>query len=230
MKRLYLTVEGQTEAAFATTVLAPHLAAFDVFVHPPRFTGLHRRRRGRIPRGGLLDTFGHALADMQTWLKEDQSAEARFSIMIDLYSLPADFPGYAAGMAMPSGREKAATLQRSLAEALADARFTPYLQCHEFEALVLVDPARIGILYDIPSTEMQASCRDCGAFVTPEEIDLGQHSHPKYRIQQKVEGYDENVAGPLLAEDIGLATLRVRCPHFGEWLSRLEQLDAAVSP
>ena len=37
---------------------------------------------------------------------------------------------------------------------------------------------------------------------------------------------DENVAGPLLAEDIGLATLRVRCPHFGEWLTRLEQLDA----
>ena len=38
--------------------------------------------------------------------------------------------------------------------------------------------------------------------------------------------YDENVAGPLLAEDIGLATLRERCPHFGEWLTRLEQLDA----
>ena len=30
MKRLYLTVEGQTEAAFATSVLTPHLAQFNV--------------------------------------------------------------------------------------------------------------------------------------------------------------------------------------------------------
>jgi hypothetical protein len=80
MKRLYLTVEGQTEAAFATNVLSPHLANFNVFLYPPRFTGLHRRRRGRIPQGGLLNTFAHAFADMRTWLKEDQSADARFSM------------------------------------------------------------------------------------------------------------------------------------------------------
>ncbi len=127
MKRLYLTVEGQTEAAFATTVLTPHLANFNVFLYPPRFTGLHRRRRGRIPQGGLLNTFGHALADMQTWLKEDQSADARFSMMVDLHSLPHDFPNYAAGMARPTGREKANALQQSLAQEMADTRFVPYL-------------------------------------------------------------------------------------------------------
>lgn len=37
MKRLYLTVEGQTEAAFAMSVLTPHLANFSVFLTPPRF-------------------------------------------------------------------------------------------------------------------------------------------------------------------------------------------------
>lgn len=110
MKRLYLTVEGQTEAAFASKVLGPHLSAFSVFVYPPRFTGLHRRSRGRIPRGGLLNTFRHALADIQTWLKEDQSPDARFSMMVDLYSLPHDFPGYSAGMAKPTGAAKASAL------------------------------------------------------------------------------------------------------------------------
>jgi len=225
MKRLYLTVEGQTEAAFATTVLVPHLANFHVFLNPPRFTGLHRRRRGRIPQGGLLNTFGHALADMQTWLKEDQSPDARFSMMVDLYALPNDFPDHAAGMAKPTGKEKADALQQSLARHIADPRFIPYLQCHEFEALVLVDPRRLGEIHDVSSADMEALCRDCEGFATPEEINLGQHSHPKYRIEQRVQGYDENVAGPLLAEDIGLATLRVRCPNFGEWLTRLEQLN-----
>jgi hypothetical protein len=228
MKRLYLTVEGQTEAAFAIKVLTPHLATFNVFLNPPRFTGLHRRRRGRIPQGGLLNTFRHALADMQTWLKEDRSADARFSMMVDLYSLPDDYPGYAAGITRPTGKAKADALQQSLAQVIADTRFIPYLQCHEFEALVLTDPSRIATIYDVPNAEIEALSRECSGHATPEEINLGQHSHPKYRIEQRVQGYDENVAGPLLAEDIGLATLRVRCPHFGEWLTRLETLDAGA--
>ncbi len=93
MIRLYLTVEGQTEQAFAVDVLRPHLADFGVVVVKPRLTGLHGRRGGRIPRGGLLGTFGHALRDIQRWLSEDRSEEARFSTMVDLYSLPHDFPG-----------------------------------------------------------------------------------------------------------------------------------------
>lgn len=52
MKRLYLTVEGQTEEQFALKVVQPHLVNFNVFLHPPRFMGPHGRRRGRIPRGG----------------------------------------------------------------------------------------------------------------------------------------------------------------------------------
>lgn len=35
MKRLYLTVEGLTEQAFAVQVLQPHLSAFNVFVTKP---------------------------------------------------------------------------------------------------------------------------------------------------------------------------------------------------
>ena len=225
MKRLYLTVEGQTEAAFATSVLTPHLAKFGVFLFPPRFTGLHKRRRGRIPQGGLLNTFGHALSDVRTWLKEDQSPDARFSMMVDLYSLPNDFPGYAAGMAKPNGVEQANDLQESLNKAIQDARFIPYLQVHEYEALVLTDPRRITSIYDVTDAQIEALCHECSDSATPEEINHGQHSHPKYRIQRTVHDYDENVAGPLLAEDIGLPTLRDRCPHFGEWLTRLERLD-----
>lgn len=225
MKRLYLTVEGQTEAEFAKRVLTPHLAGFNVFLSPPRFTGLHRRRRGRIPRGGLLGTFSHALSDMKSWMKEDRSADARFSMMVDLYSLPSDYPGYADGMAQQSGKQKADALQSSLAQEIGDARFVPYLQCHEFEALVLVDPSRISTLYESRAAQIADLTTECAMFASPEDINLDRNSHPKVRIHERVPSYDENVAGPLLAEDIGLATLREKCRHFGEWLTRLERLD-----
>lgn len=225
MKRLYLTVEGQTEAGFAMSVLAPHLVPHSVFLSPPRFTGLHRRRRGRIPRGGLLHTFSHTLSDVQSWLREDRSADARFSMMIDLYGVPPDFPGYPAAMKRPTGAAQAEVLEQSLASVIGDIRFIPYLQVHEYEALVLVDPRRIGGLYESMDAEIDALCRECDSYPTPEDINHGLQSHPKYRIQHRVPKYDENIAGPLLAEDIGLATLRSRCPHFAAWLTRLEQLD-----
>jgi hypothetical protein len=158
MKRLYLTVEGQTEAEFAMSVLRPHLASFNVFLLAPRFTGPHGRRQGRIPRGGLLQKFQYALGDIERWLKEDQSAEARFSMMIDLYHLPHDFPGYDEGMSRLSGREQAAALERSLAEVLGDTRFVPYLQVHEFEALVLSEPQRIASLYEVRASDLEALC------------------------------------------------------------------------
>lgn len=88
-----------------------------------------------------------------------------------------------------------------------------------------MDPWRLASIYEVADAQIAALCHECGGYDTPEEINHGQHSHPKYRIQQKVPGYDENVAGPLIAEDIGLPTLRMRCPHFGEWLTTLARLD-----
>jgi hypothetical protein len=173
----------------------------------------------------LLNTFGHALRDIRTWLKEDQDPDARFSMMIDLYHLPHDFRGYAAGMARPTGWEQAEALEQSLQEAVDDSRFVPYLQVHEFEALVLTDPARIESLYPARAAGLVPLCDECRVYQSPEEINHGHNTHPKARIWQRVPEYDENVAGPLLAEDIGLPRLRAACPHFGQWLTRLEQLD-----
>ena len=72
---------------------------------------------------------------------------------------------------------------------------------------------------------MQQLLESCSRFHSPEEIDRGPDTHPKARIRAAVPRYDENVAGPLIAGDIGLAVLRWRCPHFGQWLRTLEQLD-----
>ncbi|MGO9597393.1 MAG: DUF4276 family protein [Isosphaeraceae bacterium] len=139
------------------------------------------------------------------------------------------FPDNFEGMKKPSGREQAEALEASLAEEIGDYRFIPYLQVHEFEALVLVEPSQLLFLYEVPRSQIEGLCGECTLFATPEDINHGQHSHPKHRIKSRVPSYDENVAGPLLAEEIGLAKLRERCPHFGQWLSRCEQLDAPGS-
>jgi hypothetical protein len=226
LKRLYLTVEGQTEQAFAVEVLQPHLATSKVYLVNPRLTGLHARRRGRVPRGGLLNTFRHSLGDIQRWLREDRSPDARFSMMVDLYSLPKDFPGYDEAMTLPDPHQQAEKLEAELAAELSDLRFIPYLQVHEFEALVLSKPEVFADWFEGMQREVEALAAECQPFDTPEKIDHGQQTHPKARIKRHIEVYDENVDGPLLAHEIGLATIREKCPHFNQWLTHLEQLDA----
>jgi hypothetical protein len=81
-------------------------------------------------------------------------------------------------------------------------------------------------VYEVPRADLEALCGECKNYGSPEEINHGPRSHPKARIRQRVPAYDENVAGPLLAEDIGLAALRKACPHFDAWLTRLEDLES----
>jgi hypothetical protein len=225
MKRLYLTVEGQTEQAFAVEVLQPHLFTFNVFVTKPRLTAPHGRRGGRIPHGGMFYTFAHALADMQRWLREDKSPEARFSMMVDLYSLPHDVPGHAEAMALASLYAQAATLEAALADVVKDQRFIPYVQVYEFEALLLSAPEKFAEQFEQREKQIALLLTECDSFTSPELINDGQHTHPKARIKTYLEDYDENVDGPLLAQAIGLDRIRQKCPHFGQWLTKLENLD-----
>ena len=228
MKRLYLTVEGQTEQTFAVEVLRPHLVNYDVFLVKPRLTGLHARRKGRIPQGGLLGKFEHSLVDIRRWLLEDRSPDARFSMMVDLYGLPKDFPGYEEAMASTDPFQQANMMERALATELGDPRFVPYLQVHEFEALVLSKPGAFNAWFEDMQKQVVVLEKECQAFDTPEKINHGQQTHPKARIKKHIQDYDEDVDGPTLAGDIGLETIRASCPHFDQWLSRLERLDAGA--
>jgi hypothetical protein len=225
VKRLYLTVEGQTEQAFAGAVLGPHLSAFNVFVGKPRLTGPHGRQGGRIPQGGMFHTFEHALADMKRWLQEDRSPEARFSMMVDLYALPHDVPGHAAAMVLTDPCAQAERLEAALADAIKDQRFIPYIQVYEFEALLLAAPEKFTERFEQSEKQIAMLRAECDRFASPELINDGHHTHPKARIKKYFTDYGEKADGPLLAQAIGLHQIRQKCPHFDQWLTTLENLD-----
>jgi len=230
MKRLCLTVEGQTEQTFVVKVLGPHLSAFNVFVWNPRLTGPYGRRGGRIPQGGMLHTFVHVLTDMKRWLQEDRSPEARFSMMVDLYSLPHDVPGYADAKALVSPYKQAETLEAALADEIKDQRFIPYIQVHEFEAILLAAPEKFTERFERRERQIAMLLAECDRFASPELINDGQHTHPKARIKTYFADYGERADGPLLAQAIGLNLIRQKCPHFDQWLTRLEKLDCEGAP
>lgn len=223
MIRLHVVAEGQTEEGFVNAVLAEHLGAFDISTDVRCVET--SRDRGRVYRGGLLD-YARARRDLTRWMKEDRRSDAAFTTMFDLYALPPDFPDQAAARAQADVYQRVRTLEEAFARDVADPRFVPYLQVHEFEALLLSDPSCFHSRFGERHDGIDRLSRFAGTFVSPELIDDGPATAPSKRIIAEVPEYEgrKASAGPILAAAIGLDVIRRRCPHFAEWLSALERL------
>jgi hypothetical protein len=223
MIRLNIVVEGQTEETFVRDLLAPHLGQYNVFATARCVeTG---RRRHHIYRGGLV-SYAKARKDIQMWLKQDK--QALVSTMFDYYALPDDFPTPASARQEESTPEWAIQLERALAADISDARFIPYIQIHEFEALLFSDVQKTGDALGANLLQLKQLQDIRAAFQTPEHINDSPETAPSKRLLKLFPKYDKPVFGSLAASRIGLAFIRQECLHFASWLQKLEGLGTPV--
>jgi hypothetical protein len=163
-------------------------------------------------------------------MKQDRHGEARFTTMVDLYALPSEFPGWAEARKKVQPVERVTVLEKALETEFAEPRFIPFIQLHEFEALLYCDLGELqrriaGSEPGIRSLSTEVANLD------PEEINEGSTTAPSKRIIRHVPVYERSKVrvGAPAAAAIGLTKLRSMCPHFGAWLTRLERL-APTSP
>ncbi|WP_211193645.1 DUF4276 family protein [Pyxidicoccus fallax] len=102
----------------------------------------------------------------------------------------------------------------------------PYLQVHEFEALLFSDVATTGYVLGATPSELQQLQKIRGAFETPEHINDSPETAPSKRLLQLFPRYDKTFFGPAAVSRIGLEAVRRECPHFASWLTTLERLSA----
>ena len=168
--------------------------------------------------------------DIVRFLKQDSDRDVFFTSMVDLYALPTDFPGTTAGAGMRDvPHRRVETIEAAWAEETGDPRFIPHVQLHEFEAYLFADIAQLGGFFENRSA-MRALQKIADAHDSLELIDDGQHTAPSKRIETHIRSYKrmKSAAGPQTAQRIGLPRIRAVCPHFGRWLTRLEQLGAGA--
>lgn len=223
MIRLHVVVEGQTEETFVNRVLANHLGQFNISVDARCVET--SRRRAKIYRGGVRE-YARLRRDLILWMKEDQNNDAHFTTMCDFYALPKEFPFYDESRNIVSLYERVARLEQAFKDDLQHPRFTPYLQLHEFEALLLTDPAQFDWEFLDHERAIQNLIALTRAFESPELINDGTETAPSKRITSEIPEYAKRKtsAGPIIAEKIGMAAIREKCPHFASWLSQLEAL------
>jgi hypothetical protein len=219
MKYIYISVEGQTEETFVNKILRPHLEPRDIWLQPVL---LKTRRMPEQPtfKGGYI-TYAKIKKELLTLLNAS-SIEA-ITTMYDFYGLPHDFPGYE-DLPETSGAHQVRHLEQAVAQDIADHRFHPYLQLHEFEALLFTDPGQISEHLCGTEKKTRRLKRICQEFPNPEEINDNPQKSPSHRIRDLFPDYEKVSAGYLIAEKIGLAQMRNACQHFDSWVSWLESL------
>ena len=223
MIRLHMVVEGQTEEAFVKTILVNHLGEFGISTDVRCVET--SRTRSRIHRGGSID-YGRAKRDLLRWMSQDDAPDSYFTTMFDLFRLPKDFPEYEKFKSVSDPYERVERLEGAFGEDLNHARFIPYIQLHEFEALILSDPSRFGIEFINRDQEVRRLVELCSKYESPERIDDGQETAPSKRILEILPEYvgKKVSAGPRIAGAIGLDNIRKKCPHFDAWLGKIGKL------
>ena len=228
MSRLHFVVEGQTEETFVKNVLAPYLGQFNIFVNVRNVET--SRSKTKIYRGGLID-YQKAKTDLQLWMRQEaRNSDVYFTTMFDLYRLPDSFPAYHEAKRQSDPYQKVALLEKALAEELDYSRFMPYIQLHEFEALLFADIAKLDWEFLEHEREIASLVKLADEFGNPELIDDGPETAPSKRIIQLIPEYAARKVsvGSIVAQKIGVATLREKCLHFDQWLLQLEQLDKST--
>lgn len=222
--RLHIVGEGQTEEGFVKSVLKPHLANMNIFADIRMVQTSRDRKTGRINRGGL-SSYAKARRDIISWLKQDRKPESRFSTMFDLYALPSDFPNYEEAYSKNDPYRKVEVLEQGLEDDISDPRFIPYIQLHEFEALIFSDIGKLLLEYFEYKPAIEELKQILETFNDdPEKIDDGEQTAPSRRILKNVPTYSKTTAGSIIAREIGIEKMREKCSHFNKWVSRLESL------
>ncbi|WP_295543350.1 DUF4276 family protein [uncultured Thiohalocapsa sp.] len=207
-------VEGQTEETFVRDLLYDHFQGRSVFLNPILL------RTSAQGKGGVVR---YAKVRPQIVRQCRQDSAAVVTTLIDLYRLPGDFPG-SQTCVVTDVYAKVRCLEQALADDVDCRNFLPNLSVHEFEALLFSDLDQFSAWFD------EAAMKRLHAQIpkdrTPEEINDGVDTAPSKRIIAALagDGYQKTLHGPLIAMDIGLASMRQRCPHFHAWLKQLEAL------
>ncbi len=220
--RLNITAEGQTELKFVKKTLSVHLGNFFVStdVRPVRTS----KDKLKTYRGGLL-SYQKAKFDILTWLKEDNNKDARFTTMFDLYALPENFPGYYQAIKITDIYEKVNFIEEQFKLDIDDYRFIPYIQLHEFEALVLANPKNLLFEYfehEKAINELEKMLSEFGD--NPEKINDKRETAPSKRLIKLIPEYNKVNVGADIAGMNGIDFLKKKCKHFNEWMFKLENI------
>jgi hypothetical protein len=215
MKRIIFIVEGDTEKEFIDKVLSPYLNSKGIF-EINCFKIKHSR--------GGLTKYPHLRTDIVKCIFE---TNVIVTTMIDYYALPKDFPKYDESKSIVNIDERITFLEQSILNDIIEYKgqnfnnLIPYIQLHEFEALVFASHNKIKYLYTKSEANFDEIEQIINQYPNPEDINDSSETAPSKRLKQLIKGYNKIVDGIIIIEENGVENILHQCPRFRKWVELL---------
>ncbi len=214
MTRVCVVCEGQTEVRFIQTCITPHLIEFDVHAYPTILRSPSKPGKGR---GGNV-----SIDRVSGFLSNQYNEGAQLTTFLDYYGFK-----HADGRSRHQLEADILTATAACTGGFDARRVRPYVQMHEFEAILFSDTEKFSCVQNGWTPAVAARLRNVrAAFDGPEDINGGATTAPSKRILAAFDNrhYNKVVHGPEIASAIGLAIIRDQCPQFDEWVTCMEGL------
>lgn len=212
-KRLYFVVEGQSEEEFVNSLLAPYLMQYGIYVYPV----IIHTSKGH--KGGFVN-YQHLRNDIRRLL-DSQGSDIVVTTFVDFFRCP-ELPGRETWGGIADHAERVAGMETAMKDDIGDRRFHPYIQLHEFEALLFSSADGFRKYFDEQASGSVQGIID--AYDNPEEINSSPDNAPSKRLLRIIPEYDKVMYGNIIALEIGIKTILVRCPRFRCWIETLVRL------
>jgi len=212
-------VEGPTEQIFIRDILAPYLYQKEIYITPIIVT-----KPGQ--KGGDVK-FSRVKNDIEKHLK--QRPDTYLTLFIDYYGIKQDWPGVSDAKIINNPKEKAARINQATVQKVErlwpkynpSTRFIPYIAMHEFEALLFSNSTILAQKLNVRKSNVDSILDECGE---PENIDDSPQAAPSKRLESLSPQFKKTTTGIAIAKEIGLPTIREKCPIFNEWFTKIERL------
>lgn len=222
MKRLIIIGEGQTEQEFCKDVLYSHFFEKGIIVENPTI---------KHSNGGIV-SWNIIKSEIEMHLVNN---DVRVTLLIDLYGIKDShcFPKWEESKVIVNKADRMSFIEKAMFEDIPDNiryRFIPYIQLHEFEALLFSEKRVFDDNFEkvefLDYNYLQETLR----IADPEEINDSPHTAPSKRLERIIKGYKSDTDslkvfyGSLIAQEIGLSQIRAKCTRFNKWIGILENI------
>jgi Domain of unknown function (DUF4276) len=223
MTRICIVCEGPTESKFVDQVMTPPFAELGLYLEPLQIETSKEHKGGALNydrvKPFLCNTLRQASAPVVT-------------TFFDLYRLEKRFPGFVASQKTNDLSQKLGILRQALHHDIVQAascqpqRFIPYIQAHEFEALLFSDVKSLTSIESNWGIAHHKLLLARQSVPTPEHINHGIDTKPKARLEQLLLNpkFANTGNGIRAAKRIGLSKMEAECKNFSAWLTQLRAL------
>lgn len=215
-KRMVILVEGESELIFVQQMMIPRL--YSVSKDGWSIESCKIISNRKLNKKGGNVNYDYLCNDIARFASQGCRVITTF---LDFFRLPNNFPGYTndGNCIHKIEQEMDLDLRNRI---LALKQFVPYIQKHEFEALLFSSMDGFEYLLD-DELQLKRIKDIVSNYPNPEDINGGASTAPSKRLLD-IFDYNKAADSTDMLEKIGFDVILAKCPRFAAWYSRLAEI------